>query len=198
MEVIFATGNHHKLEEVRQMFPSGTRILSLKDIGFTGDIDEPFETMEENALVKADVLFERFGLPCFSDDSGLEVHALGMRPGVYSARYAGPEKNDTANLYKVLQEMTGQTDRRARFRAVIAYRDSSHRATFEGIVDGTLATAPTGGGGFGYDPIFIPEGYMDSFAALPSEVKGKISHRARAIESLLAQMRLWGIISADQ
>ena len=185
MKLIFASGNRHKLEEVRAVVPDHLTILSLEDIGFVGDIPEPFDTMEANALAKVDYLFELYGLPCFADDSGLEIKAMGNKPGVYSARYAGPEKDDIKNRYLVLSQMEGIEDRSARFRAVIAYRDEKHRAYFEGIVEGRIDTRETGSGGFGYDPIFIPEGYDASFGVLPSTTKNKISHRRRALEAWL-------------
>lgn len=195
--MIFATGNKHKLEEVRLMLPATIRLRSLADFPEIGEIPEPFETMEENALAKADYLFDRYGLPCFSDDSGLEVLALDMRPGVFSARYAGPQKDDVANRQLVLREMEGITDRRARFRAVVAYRDRDHRGTFEGIVNGRLDARETGTGGFGYDPIFIPDDYEESFGVLPASVKQAISHRSRAMADFIRQLVAWGIIPAD-
>lgn len=198
MEIVFATGNKHKLEEVRQMLPKNINLRSLADFPEVGDISEPFDTLEENALVKADYLVERYGIPCFSDDSGLEVSALNMRPGVYSARYAGPEKDDVANRRLVLREMEGISDRRARFRAVIAYRDKDHKAFFEGIINGRLDTKETGTGGFGYDPIFIPEGYEESFGTLPPEIKQQISHRSRAMAAFMDQLKEWHIILPDQ
>lgn len=191
MKLVFASGNRHKLEEVRSVFPDHLTILSLEDIGFEGDIPEPYDTMEANALAKVDYLFELFGLPCFADDSGLEVRVLGNKPGVYSARYAGPEKDDQKNRRLVLSQMEGISDRSARFRAVIAYRDKWQRAYFEGIVSGRIDTRETGSGGFGYDPIFIPQGHKDSFGVLPLEVKLSISHRTRALQAFLDQWQTW-------
>ena len=194
MTLLFATGNKHKLEEVKKMFPEGTNLLSLSDIGVTEDIPEPFETMEENAFAKVDYLYSKFNRPCFADDSGLEVRALDMRPGVFSARYAGPEKDDIKNRLLVLEQMEGLKDRKARFRAVIAYRDQNHRVCFEGIVNGHIDNRETGTGGFGYDPIFIPDGYNESFGVLPPEIKQKISHRSRGINKLIAQLEEWKVI----
>lgn len=191
MKLIFASGNRHKLEEIRAVVPEHLKILSLEDIGFEGDIPEPFDTMEANALAKVDYLFDRFGLPCFADDSGLEVRALGNKPGVFSARYAGPEKDDQKNRRLVLAQMEGIPDRSARFRAVIAYRDKWQRAYFEGIVNGRIDTRETGSGGFGYDPIFIPKGYEESFGVLTPEIKRSISHRTRALNAFMNQWQKW-------
>lgn len=194
MALVFATGNKHKLEEVKRMFPEGTALLSLADIGVTEDIPEPFDTMEENAFAKVDYLFSKYNKPCFADDSGLEVFALDMRPGVFSARYAGPEKDDIRNRLLILEQMKGKKDRRARFRAVIAYRDKDHRVCFEGIVNGRIDEKETGSGGFGYDPIFIPDGYDSSFGVLPAEIKQRISHRSEGINKLVVQLKEWKVI----
>lgn len=188
MKIIFATNNPHKLEEVRSMVPPSITVLSLSDLDFHEDIPEPYDTLEENAFAKVDYLFEKIGQPCIADDTGLEVHALGMRPGVFSARYAGPEKDDLSNRLKLLREMEHIADRRAQFRTALAFRSHEKRQLFEGIVTGRIDTRPTGTAGFGYDPVFIPDGYGASFGVLPSATKNAISHRRRALEAWLRSL----------
>lgn len=194
MRLVFATANAHKLEEVRAMLPPEIHLESLRDYPNIGDIDEPFESMEGNAMEKAVKAFEMTGLPAFADDSGIEVYALDMAPGARSARYAGEPRSDAANTAKLLEDMTGIADRRARFRAVIAYVDGQHSTCVEGVVEGRLSYHATGGGGFGYDPIFIPEGYEESFASLPPSVKKTISHRRRAVDAFLEKLQQWSLV----
>ena len=166
MKIVFATNNQHKLTEIREILGSAFEIVSLKDIGCDADIPETGQTLEENAHLKALYVYEHYGLDCFADDTGLEVEALNGEPGVYSARYAEQyDHNSEANTVKLLRKMTDET-------------------LFEGIVEGKIATEKRGTAGFGYDPVFIPEGYDKSFAELGEEIKNKISHRARAVEKL--------------
>lgn len=185
MQLIFATANRHKLEEVQAMFPASIVLKNLSDIGFTGDIPETEPTLEGNALQKARFIYQRFKQPCFADDTGLEVDALHGAPGVYSARYAGingsQEEKAKANMQKLLHDLIGKENRKARFRTVIAHIDANGAEhLFEGIVDGTIIEKQIGNEGFGYDPIFLPDGYNQTFAQMNIGEKNKISHRARA------------------
>jgi XTP/dITP diphosphohydrolase len=180
MELVFATNNAHKLEEVRAILQNQFQLRSLADIGFSEGLPETTGTIPGNALQKAKTLFERTGRPCFADDTGLLVEALNNRPGVDTAHYAGPERDSVKNMQRVLSELEGQQNRSARFITVIAYVDGQQECVFEGEVKGAIAQQLTGDGGFGYDPIFIPETYDQSFAELPASVKNEISHRARA------------------
>jgi len=192
MKIVFATNNTHKLTEIREILGSTFEIVSLKDIGCDSDIPETGQTLEENAHLKALYVYEHYGLDCFADDTGLEVEALNGEPGVYSARYAEQyDHNSEANTVKLLRKMTDITRRNACFRTVISLIQhdadnpgSYHETLFEGIVEGKIATEKRGTAGFGYDPVFIPEGYDKSFAELGEEIKNKISHRARAVEKL--------------
>lgn len=185
MRLVFATNNKHKLEEISRMLGNRFEIVSLEEIGCREDIPEDYETLQENALQKARYVKEHYGYDCFADDTGLEIEALGNRPGVYSARYAGAAKDSQANMRKVLEEMEGQTNRKARFRTVIALLWEGREYCFEGEVCGEILTAQQGQTGFGYDPIFRPEGYKDSFAEMPMDEKNKISHRGRAVGKLV-------------
>ena len=189
-KIVFATNNKNKLAEIREMLAgSGVEILSLGDIGCHDDIPETAATLEGNALQKARYIYDKYGLSCFADDTGLEVDALDGAPGVYSARYAGGEGHDSeANMAKLLAELDGKDDRRARFRTVVALiqaGDADDPKLFEGTVSGEIIKEKRGGEGFGYDPIFRPDGYDKTFAELGHEVKNKISHRAKAIEKLI-------------
>ena len=184
-KLVFATNNTHKLKEVRAMLGQEMELLSLRDINCHADIPETGNTLEENALQKAMYIKEHFNMNCFADDTGREVEALNGEPGVYSARYAGGEGHDSAaNMKKLLEKLKGIENRRARFRTVIALIRDGQTFYFEGIVNGKITTQLHGEGGFGYDPIFIPEGYEQTFAEL-GEVKNTISHRARAVEKLV-------------
>lgn len=185
MEIVFATGNPHKVREVQKMLPSNVRILSLQDIGCTEDIPETQATIEGNALQKAQYVVEHYQKDCFSEDTGLEIEALEWRPGVFSARYAGPQKDSQANMDKVLAELAETNHRKARFKTVIALHLQGKMHTFEGIVEGSIRRQKSGSGGFGYDPIFQPDGYQQTFAELSDEEKNKISHRGRAVRKLL-------------
>ena len=187
--LVFATNNQHKLEEIRSILGSRFEILSLNDIGCHVDIPETANTLEGNAILKARYIVDHYGYDCFADDTGLEVPALGGEPGVHSARYAeGTDHNSEANMQKLLHRLEGVDDRRAQFRTVICLArkgDSSNYTLFEGVVKGTISKEKHGTEGFGYDPIFVPEGYNESFAQLGMDVKNHISHRARAVEKLV-------------
>ncbi len=182
-KICFATNNAHKLEEVQSILGDRFEVQSLKDIGFEGELPETHETLEENSLEKAEYLFKQFGIPVFSDDSGLEVTALGGKPGVHTAHYAG-DRNAEKNMDKVLSELDGANDRSGQFRAVVTYIDAAGVQQFEGIIKGQVALEKIGKDGFGYDPIFIPEGYDQTFAVLSAEVKNTMSHRKRSVEKL--------------
>lgn len=185
MRIVFATNNDHKLSEVRAIFGDTVQVLSLADIDCHDDIPETATTLEGNALIKARWVKERYGLDCFADDTGLEVAALGGGPGVHTARYAYPDRHDpVANTRKLLAELRGARDRSARFRTAIALILQGEEHLFEGIVRGEIATCERGAEGFGYDPVFIPEGMGKTFAELGVDVKNRISHRARAVAEL--------------
>ena len=184
MKLVFATNNKHKLEEVRAILGNSIEVLSLNDIDCHDDIPETADTLEGNALIKARHIYKKFGVDCFADDTGLEVEVLGGEPGVYSARYAGEECNPEANMYKLLQNLTGKNNRNAQFRTVIALIIKGEEKLFNGIVKGTISNEKMGDAGFGYDPIFIPEGFSESFAQMTSDMKNSISHRYRATEEL--------------
>lgn len=185
MKLVFATNNKHKLDEVRKITSHHpVEIVSLAEINCFDDIPETADTLEGNALQKAHYIQEKFGLNCFADDTGLEVETLNNAPGVYSARYAGPGHDSEANMKKLLHEMEGKENRKARFRTVIALVWNGKTYTFDGIVNGTITTTKRGENGFGYDPIFIPEGYEQTFAELENDIKNQISHRAKAVEKL--------------
>ncbi len=184
MKLVFATNNRHKLDEMRAILGGKVELLSLADIGCVDDIPETADTLEGNALIKARHIYGKYSLPCFADDTGLEVDALGGAPGVYSARYAGENNDSEANMQKLLENLTEKTDRRAQFRTVIALIIDGEERLFDGIVRGVIATERKGGAGFGYDPLFVPEGYDVSFAQMSSEEKNAISHRSRAASAL--------------
>ncbi|WP_242386602.1 non-canonical purine NTP diphosphatase [Phocaeicola sartorii] len=184
-KLVFATNNAHKLEEISSILGEKVELLSLKDIHCTFDIPETADTLEGNAMLKAAYIYETYGLDCFADDTGLEVEALNGEPGIYSARYAGGEgHNAEANMQKLLQNMQGIQNRKAQFRTAICLILDGKRHLFEGIVKGEIIKEKRGGTGFGYDPIFVPNGYTQTFAELGNETKNKISHRALAVEKL--------------
>lgn len=183
-QLIFATNNSHKLEEIQAILNTEFDLLSLKDINCNEDIPETADTLEGNALMKARYVKENYGKDCFADDTGLEIPALDNAPGVYSARYAGEDKDSKANMRKVLSELSGKDDRAAQFRTVIALIMDGKEYLFEGIVKGYIIEEERGTAGFGYDPIFVPEGYTDTFAELGNDIKNTISHRAKAIQKL--------------
>lgn len=185
MKLVFATNNAHKLEEISSILGDKIELLSLKDIGCHEDIPETADTLEGNALLKSSFIYRNYGLNSFGDDTGLEVEALGGAPGVYSARYAGGEGHDSqANMRKLLRELEGVENRKARFRTVISLILDGKEYLFEGIINGEIIKEKRGGSGFGYDPIFKPEGYEQTFAELGAGVKNEISHRALAVKKL--------------
>lgn len=183
-DLVFATNNPHKLDEIKKITKGVFRILSLHDIGCHEDIDETGTTLEENALIKARFVKERYNYDCFADDTGLEVAALNGAPGVYTARYAGSGCTPADNMEKVLAELRKCENRAARFRTVIALILQDQEYLFDGAIDGEIINEKRGAAGFGYDPVFVPRGYEKTFAELGDEVKNKISHRAVAIEKL--------------
>ena len=184
LNLVFATNNEHKLNEAKAIADGSFKVLSLSDIGCFDDVTENADTLEGNALLKARHVKQKYGYDCFADDTGLEIAALKNAPGVYSARYAGEAKDAKANMYKVLRELQSQADRTARFRTVIAFISGEKEYLLEGIVEGVIIDEARGEAGFGYDPIFVPMGYADTFAELGEAVKNTISHRAKAIEKL--------------
>lgn len=201
MKIVFATNNQHKLQEIRDILGSEFEIVSLKDIGCDVDIPETGNTLEENAMQKAQYVYDHYNLSCFADDTGLEVEALNGEPGVHSARYAeGTDHDSEANMAKLLRNLEGKDNHKARFRTVIALIQKQDVCPcgctsikkvnrFEGIVDGSIATEKHGTAGFGYDPIFVPEGYDKSFAELGESIKNGISHRARAVAKLAEYLK---------
>lgn len=192
-QIVFASNNAHKLRELREILGSGFEVLGLSDIGCNDDIAETADTFEGNALLKARHVKERYGYDCIADDSGLEVDALGGAPGIYSARYAGTEHDAEANNARLLRELDGVTDRRARFRTAIALLEGDAAPHFfNGVVEGTILTSPRGEGGFGYDPLFRPEGWNISFAEATPEQKNAVSHRGRAVRLLAAYLDKYG------
>ncbi|MBQ0015811.1 MAG: non-canonical purine NTP diphosphatase [Bacteroidales bacterium] len=187
-DIIFATNNKHKLQEVKQLISDDIHIISLAEIGLSGDIPETSETLQGNALQKAEWVYHKTGLDCFADDTGLEVDALNGAPGVYSARYAGEGCSFADNVNKLLAAMEGKTNRKARFRTVICLLEGGNPRYFEGSVEGVILTEPWGTEGFGYDPIFMPDRFAVSFAEMPLDVKNKISHRGHAVSQLTAYL----------
>ena len=182
MKLIFATSNQHKLKEILSIAPEGFQILGLKDIGFTEELPETKHTIEGNSLQKAEYLANKFGVACFSEDTGLEINALGGEPGVYSARYAGAKANSDDNTDMVLQKMKGEADRSARFKTVITYYADGKYVQFEGITEGVIMDERKGSAGFGYDPIFKPIGADKTYAEMTLEEKNVFSHRKKSFE----------------
>ena len=188
-KLVFATNNSHKLRELSQIMPQDIELLSLNDIGCDDDIPETGPTLEINAAQKSFYIWDKYGLNCFADDTGLEIESLGNEPGVYSARYAGDARDPNANIIMVLDNLKNMTNRKARFRCVISLIISGNEIQFEGIVNGVISTEKHGNSGFGYDPIFIPDGYDQSFAELSLKVKNEISHRGLAVMKLVEYLR---------
>lgn len=186
MKLVFATHNQHKLRELQQIIKNDIQLISLDDLNYSTEIEETGNTLVENALLKARFIYERYSISTFADDTGLEIDALNGAPGVYSARFAGEDKNAVNNMNKVLDLMKGLTNRKARFKTVIALVLNGKEFLFEGIVEGNILETPVGTNGFGYDPIFQPMGYSISFAQMDSETKNKISHRGKAVEKLVS------------
>lgn len=183
--LVFATNNAHKLEEIRAILGNSIEILSLADIHCHADIPETADTLEGNARQKSRYVYEHYGLDCFADDTGLEVESLGGAPGVYSARYADGQGHDSqANMNKLLKEMEEKNDRKAQFRTIISLIEKGEERQFEGIVKGQITREKRGESGFGYDPIFQPDGYETTFAELGSDIKNRINHRVRAVAAL--------------
>jgi XTP/dITP diphosphohydrolase len=187
--MLFATNNKNKLREVREILGNDYEVLSLEDIGFEEEIPEPHETILENSIYKANFFYEKMNLPCIAEDSGLEVEALGDKPSAYSARYAGPERDDQKNLEKVLEEMRGVQNRKAKFVSIFTYRSKDFCQSFEGVMRGRITDEPKGERGFGYDPIFISELEQRTNAELMPEEKNRISHRKIALVKLIKSIR---------
>lgn len=190
MEIVFATGNQHKVVEAQKALGDSFALIMPKELGLTVDIPEDGDTLEKNAIQKAEYLWNKFGKNCFADDTGLEVDALGGAPGVYTARYAGPDKGSDANMEKLLAELSaveareGNISRTARFRTVVALIMNGELKTFEGVMEGEIARARSGSEGFGYDPVFIPQGYNCTIAEISLDEKNAISHRGKAMRAL--------------
>lgn len=185
MKLVFATNNEHKLAEIRHAASAHISIAGLQEMGIQEEIPETRETLEENAIEKAMYIYKKYHFTCFADDTGLEVNALDNRPGVHSARYAGPACNFRDNIDKLIGEMEGVTNREACFRTVIAYVNAGKVSVFEGKIKGMITKEMRGNGGFGYDPVFEPDGYSQTFAEMPLELKNSISHRALALHKFL-------------
>lgn len=185
MQLIFASSNQNKVKEIQQLLPSNVNLLGLQDINCTEEIPETQATIEGNASQKAFYVYDNYSVDCFADDTGLEIEALNGRPGVLSARYAGEEKNASKNMDRILSEMKGITNRKASFKTVISLVIEGKETQFEGVVKGVILLEKQGGQGFGYDPIFQPEGYSKSFAQMNLAEKNKISHRAIAVSKLV-------------
>jgi len=185
MKLVFATNNKNKILEVQQMLPSTIEIISLESIGCFEEIPETAATIEENAIMKANYVTQKYGFDCFADDTGLEVEALNGQPGVFSARYAGEQRNSEDNMNKLLEALADETNRKAQFKTVIALNLKGKQHLFTGIAKGEITLEKTGNQGFGYDPIFKPEGYEATFAQLSLEEKGAISHRGIAMAQLI-------------
>ena len=184
MKLVFASNNKHKIKELKELLPDKFEIVSLEEIGCTEDIAETADTIEGNAILKANYVTQNYGFPCFADDSGLEVEALNGAPGVYSARYAGEQKSDFDNIEKLLEQLKHSQNRKAQFKTVIVLNLNNQQHLFTGIIKGEITTAKRGTNGFGYDPVFVAENSSKTFAELTSEEKNKVSHRARAVEKL--------------
>lgn len=189
MNIVFATNNKNKLKEVKEIIPSNITLLSLKDIGCTEEIPETGNTLEENAILKANYVTNEYGYDCFADDSGLLVDALNGEPGVYSARYAGEQRNAENNMEKLLSALKDETDRTARFKTVIALNLNGEQHLFKGKAEGDITTEKHGQGGFGYDPIFKPKGHSQTFAELPLAIKNEVGHRGKAIKQLISYLK---------
>lgn len=189
MKLVFATNNNHKLQELKELIDKGIELLSLHDIHCNEEVPENGTTLEANASEKAFYIYNKYNLNCFADDTGLEIEALDGAPGVYSARYAGEQKIAADNVKKVLSELSGKQNRKARFRCVISLIIEGKETQFEGIVNGEILLSGSGTEGFGYDPIFKPDGYSMSFAEMPLEEKNKISHRGNAVKKLVEYLK---------
>ena len=189
MQLVFASNNKNKILEIQSMLPESIKILSLEDIGCIEDIPETADTIEGNAILKANYVTQKYGFDCFADDTGLEVDSLYGEPGVFSARYAGEQCNADDNMNKLLDALSNKTNRKAQFKTVIALNLNVEQELFTGIVRGEITLKKTGNQGFGYDPIFQPEGFSETFAQLPLEMKNKIGHRGKATQLLIAFLK---------
>lgn len=185
MKLVFASSNNHKINEIKKLLPENIELLGLNDIQCFDEIHETAETIEGNAILKANYIKNNYGLNCFADDSGLEIEALNGQPGVYSARYAGEPKDDNKNIDKVLFELHNQTNRKANFKTVICLNLNDKQYLFTGIVNGSIINEKKGDNGFGYDPIFVPDGFDKTFAQMTFEEKNQISHRAKAVMQMI-------------
>jgi XTP/dITP diphosphohydrolase len=194
-KLLFATNNLHKLTEAREIIGSAFTVLSLKDVAFEGDIPETGDTLEENARQKARIIYEKTGMDCFADDTGLFIDALNGRPGIYSARYAGEECIFEDNIRKVLEEMVGEEKRTASFRCVVYLILGGKEHLFEGRVDGIILKEKRGTEGFGYDPVFVPKGQSQTFSEMPPYLKNGISHRGRALGKMVRFLHLLPLTS---
>ena len=193
MRLTFATSNKHKLKEVRSLAPAGFEIVGLEDIGFNEELPETQDTIEGNSLQKAEYLSKQYNCACFAEDTGLEIDALNGEPGVYSARYAGPQATFNDNVQKVLSGMQGKSDRNARFKTVITYYSNGKYVQFEGVTKGSILQEPRGDEGFGYDPIFIPEGSDKAYAEMTLEEKNRFSHRKKSFEQFANHLLKMGV-----
>ena len=185
MKLVFASNNHNKIKEIQLLVSNSIEILSLKDIGCLEDIPETADTIEGNAILKANYVTDKYGFNCFADDSGLEIDALNGEPGIYSARYAGEPKDDSKNIDKVLKNLKDKTNKKANFKTVICLNIDGEQHLFTGIVNGKIIENRVGDNGFGYDPIFVADGYSKTFAELSMEEKAAISHRGKAVKQLV-------------
>ena len=188
-KLVFASANQHKSSEIRSILPKNIELINLTDLNILEDIPETGDTLQANAKIKAEYVHPRTGLDCFAEDTGLEVYCLNNEPGVFSARYAGPQRNSSDNMNLLLHKMQLESNRKARFRTVIALIWRSEIYYFEGIIEGSIANSTSGSKGFGYDPVFIPNGFDQSFAELGEEIKISISHRTIAVNKMLAFLR---------
>lgn len=188
MKLVFASNNKNKIQEIQLLVPNSIQIMSLEDIGCFDDIPETANTIEGNAILKANYVTEKYGYNCFADDSGLEIDALNGEPGVYSARYAGEPKDDNENIEKVLVNLKDKTNRKANFKTVICLNIDGQQHLFTGIIDGKIIDEKIGNNGFGYDPIFVADGYQKTFAELSMEEKSTISHRGKAVRLLIGYL----------
>lgn len=189
MQLVFASNNKNKIAEIQQLLPPSIQILSLEEIGCFEEIPETADTIEGNAILKANYVTQNYGYDCFADDTGLEVEALNGDPGVYSARYAGDQKDSNDNMNKLLANLKGESNRNAQFKTVITLNKDGKQILFTGIAKGKITEEKLGEKGFGYDPIFQPEGYTETFAQLSSEIKNKISHRGKATQLLITFLK---------
>ena len=185
MKIVFATNNKHKIKEIKDILPSNIEVMALSEIGCLEEIEEIAKTLEGNAKIKSDHVKDNYGYDCFADDTGLEVEALGGKPGVYSARYAGENASFEDNVNKLLDALKGESNRKARFRTVISLNINGKQEFFEGICDGKIESSTKGSEGFGYDPVFTPKGFDCTFAEMDLSTKGRISHRGRAVQKLV-------------